>query len=49
VTCAFLPGFSYFKPAIPLKPLDRGALEDAMSHFIPTAFDANAGDVLILR
>lgn len=41
LTCAFLPGLSYFKPAIPMKPLDRGGSEDAMSHFIPTAFDRN--------
>lgn len=44
--CGFLPGLSYFKPAIPLRPVDRGATDDSMSHFIPTAFDPGA-DALI--
>jgi hypothetical protein len=37
--CAFLPSLSYYKPAIPLRPVDRGATEDAMIHFLPTKFD----------
>jgi hypothetical protein len=37
--CAFLPGLSYFKPAIPLRPVDRGSTDDAMAHFLPTDFD----------
>ncbi|NQU12186.1 beta-galactosidase trimerization domain-containing protein [bacterium] len=37
--CAFLPSLSYFYPATPLKPLDRGSTDDAMSHFIPVDFD----------
>lgn len=45
-SCGFLPGLSYFKPAIPLRPVDRGSRDDSMSHFIPTAFDAGA-DALI--
>jgi hypothetical protein len=36
---ALLPGLSYFKPAIPLRPVDRGASDDTMAHFIPTKFD----------
>jgi hypothetical protein len=40
--CAFLPGLSYFKPAIPLRPVDRGSTDQAMAHFIPTQFDAGA-------
>jgi hypothetical protein len=44
--CAFLPGLSYFYPAIPLKPLDRGSTKDAMSHFVPTAFDQNASALI---
>jgi hypothetical protein len=35
--CAFLPGLSYFRPAIPRRPVDRGATEDSMTHFLPTA------------
>src|SRR5262249_24218529 len=34
--CGFLPGLTYFKPAIPLRPVDRGASDDTMAHFIPT-------------
>jgi len=37
---AFLPGLSYFKPAIPLRPVDRGTTDDSMDHFIPTEFDS---------
>jgi hypothetical protein len=40
--CAFLPSLSYYKPAIPLRPVDRGASEDAMIHFLPTDFDPAA-------
>lgn len=40
--CGFLPGLSYFKPAIPLRPVDRGATDESMSHFIPTRFDPGA-------
>src|SRR5262249_30172700 len=36
---ALLPGLSYFKPAIPLRPVDRGATDDTMAPFIPTKFD----------
>lgn len=38
--CGFLPGLSYFHPAMPLRPVDRGSTADAMTHFIPTKFDA---------
>ncbi len=48
IYCAFLPGLSYFKPAIPLKPVDRGSSDDAMSHFIPTEFDAGVGELVWL-
>jgi hypothetical protein len=44
--CAFLPGLSYYKPAIPLRPVDRGATDDAMIHFLPTVFDATASDLI---
>ncbi|HON05774.1 MAG TPA: beta-galactosidase trimerization domain-containing protein [bacterium] len=39
IYCAFLPGLSYFKPAIPLKPVDRGSSDDAMAHFLPVDFE----------
>ncbi len=36
---AYLPGLSYFKAAIPLKPVDRGATDNSMAHFIPRDFE----------
>jgi hypothetical protein len=44
--CGFLPGLAYFKPAIPRRPLDRGTTDDAFDHFIPTAFDTAAGELI---
>jgi hypothetical protein len=43
---AFLPGLSYFKPAMPRRPADRGATNDSMAHFIPTEFDAEAAKLI---
>jgi hypothetical protein len=39
IYCGFLPGLSYFKPAIPRRPVDRGTTDGSMSHFTPTKFD----------
>jgi hypothetical protein len=39
VACAALPGTAYVKPAIPNRPCDRGATDDAFTHFLPTRFD----------
>lgn len=46
IYCAFLPGLSYFKPAIPLKPVDRGSTDDAMSHFLPVDFEPSVGSLI---
>lgn len=46
--CAFLPGLSAFKPALPLRPVDRGATDDTMAHFLPTDFDAGAKALIAL-
>ena len=46
IYCGFLPGLSYFKPAIPLRPVDRGTTDDSMAHFIPTAFDPGASALM---
>jgi hypothetical protein len=46
VCCAFLPGLTYFKPAIPLRPADRATSDDSMAHFIPTQFDPNVSALL---
>lgn len=42
-TCGFLPGLTYFHPAIPRRPVDRGSTDDSMAHFVPTQFDPAAG------
>lgn len=39
---AYLPGLSYFKPAIPLRPVDRGATDESMAHFVPRDFEFEA-------
>lgn len=44
--CGFLPSLSYFKPAIPMVPVDRGGTDDAMAHFLPTDYDAAAGRLI---
>ena len=36
---SFHPGLSYFLPALPLRPTDRGGLDSAYTHFIPSAYD----------
>jgi hypothetical protein len=46
--CGVLPGLSYFKPAIPLRPVDRGASDDTMAHFTPTQFDEIASALVRL-
>jgi len=42
VLLGFLPGQSYVKSALPIpaRPADRGGVNEAMSHFIPTNVDA---------
>ncbi|HVF10425.1 MAG TPA: beta-galactosidase trimerization domain-containing protein [Abditibacteriaceae bacterium] len=44
--CGFLPGLCYFKPALPLRPVDRGSTDDSMAHFIPTKFDRAASALI---
>lgn len=46
ICLAFLPGLSYYQPAIPRRPMDRGATDDAMVHFLPTEFDARAARLI---
>ena len=45
-TCGFLPGLTYFHPAIPRRPVDRGTTDDSMAHFVPTQFDPAAGRLI---
>ena len=42
---SFYPGLSYFLPAMPVRPADRGGTDAAYTHFIPSAFNK---DVLAL-
>jgi hypothetical protein len=44
--CGFLPGLTYFHPAIPRRPVDRGTMDDSMTHFVPTQFDAAAARLI---
>ncbi|HEV2294750.1 MAG TPA: beta-galactosidase trimerization domain-containing protein [Tepidisphaeraceae bacterium] len=44
--CGFLPGLSYFKPAIPMRPADRGTTDDSMAHFVPTEFHRGASALI---
>lgn len=37
------PGFSYFLPAIPLRPADRGGTDRAFTHFVPSNFSTDSG------
>ena len=40
VLCAFLPGLTYLRSGLPLRPPDRGATDHSYAHFLPTEFDA---------
>ncbi|HJN12947.1 MAG TPA: beta-galactosidase trimerization domain-containing protein [Pirellulaceae bacterium] len=44
--CGFLPGLSYYHPAVPKRPVDRGATDDAMIHFLPTEFNTHAAELI---
>lgn len=46
IYCGFLPGLSYFKPALPMRPVDRNSSEDSLAHFIPTEFDKAAAELI---
>lgn len=46
VYCGFLPGLSYFYPAIPKLPVDRGNKDTSFSHFIPFEFDRKIGEIV---
>jgi len=43
----FLPGLSYFHPALPKRPWDRGATDESMTHFLPTAMDRNIARLVV--
>jgi beta-galactosidase GanA len=45
IYCGFLPALSYYKPAIPKRPVDRTSAEDSLAHLIPAKFDTAAYDL----
>lgn len=48
VYAAFLPGLSYFHPALPRRPVDRSTTDESFNHFVPTEFDSRARDALLV-
>ena len=48
IYCAYLPGLSWLRPAMPKRPVDRGTDDASMAHFLPTAFDARVERVIAL-
>ena len=46
IYAGFLPGLSYFFPAIPRRPADRGATDLNMNHFVPHEFDVAAREMI---
>jgi hypothetical protein len=46
IYCGFLPALSYYKPAIPKRPVDRTSAKDSLAHLIPAKFDAAAYDLI---
>lgn len=42
----FLPGLAYFKPATPLRPVDRSASNEGFDHFVPSSFLWDAGALI---
>jgi hypothetical protein len=47
-SCQFLPGLSYYKPAVPQRPVDRGSTDDAMIHFLPIDFEEHMARLISL-
>ena len=40
--CGFHPGFAYFHPAMPLRPVDRTPSLHSLTNFVPNGFDTGA-------
>ena len=47
VLFGFLPGQAYLKSALPLRPPDRGATDDAFAHFLPTEMNPRLRAALV--
>ena len=48
LTCAFLPGLSYYHGSVPMIPTDRSSAADSLSHFHPTDLQTAARDLVAL-
>lgn len=48
-TFGFLPALSYYWPAVEPRPIDRGATDDSMTHFLPENFDWRVSQLLAPR
>ena len=46
IYCAFLPGLTYYQPATPKRPVDRGTVNESFAHFIPTQFHPAASALI---
>ena len=46
IYCAFLPGLTYYHPATPKRPVDRGTVNESFAHFIPTQFHPAAAALI---
>jgi hypothetical protein len=46
IYCGFLPALSYYKPAIPKRPVDRTSAEDSLAHLVASSFDAAAHNLI---
>ena len=43
---AFLPGLAYFRPATPLRPVDRSSSALGFNHFVPSRFAVDAREII---
>lgn len=43
----FFPGMAYVRSGLPLRPVDRGAVDSAYSHFVPTEMDVSLRQRLV--
>ena len=46
IATAFHLGLSYFRPALPKRPVARGSTDETFNHFVPTAFAVSARQLI---
>lgn len=47
VLFGFLPGQAYLQSGLPLRPVDRGATDEAFTHYLPTSMDVTLRHALV--